>query len=127
MATKGYLRALLEGCCPRCRQGKVYAFPIKYFSKRHLMHADCQICGLHFEVEPGLFWGAMYVSYAFSVAISVIFGFGTFFLFHDPDVWVYLAIVITALILFSPFSLRYSRIIMLYLFSGIKFDRKKFG
>ncbi len=127
MAAKSYLAAMLDGSCPRCRQGKVYAYPLQHFSKRHEMNRDCPVCGQHYEVEPGLFWGAMYVSYAFSVAISVIFGFGTFFLLNDPDVWVYLTIVISALIFFSPLSLRYSRIIMLYLFSGIKFDKKKFG
>ncbi len=127
MATVSYFRALAEGRCPRCRQGKVYAYPMSQFSKRHIMNSDCPVCGQHYEVEPGLFWGAMYVSYAFSVAISIIFGFGTFFLLHDPDVWVYLAIVISALILFSPFSLRFSRIIMLYLFSGIEFKQNKFN
>ncbi|MEY4912742.1 MAG: hypothetical protein RL025_569, partial [Bacteroidota bacterium] len=39
------------------------------------MHQDCPHCGFHFEIEPGFFWGAMYISYAFSVAVSVTFGF----------------------------------------------------
>ncbi|MBU6274968.1 MAG: DUF983 domain-containing protein, partial [Bacteroidetes bacterium] len=52
------------------------------------MHDDCPHCGFHFEIEPGFFWGAMYISYAFSVAVSVIFGVATYVVFDDPALWV---------------------------------------
>ena len=32
------------------------------------MHEDCPHCGHHFEKEPGFFLGAMYVSYALTIA-----------------------------------------------------------
>jgi len=35
------------------------------------MHEECNACGLHYELEPGFFQGAMYVSYALGVALSV--------------------------------------------------------
>lgn len=85
------------------------------------MHKDCAVCGLHFEVEPGFFWGAMYISYAFGVAISVVAGVITSVVLKDPEIWVYIAAVITPLILLSPQSMRYSRVLMLYLFGGISF------
>jgi len=85
------------------------------------MHKDCAVCGLHFEVEPGFFWGAMYISYAFGVAISVVAGVITSVVLQDPEIWVYIAAVITPLILLSPQSMRYSRVLMLYLFGGISY------
>lgn len=35
--------------------------------------------------EPGFFWGAMYISYAFSMAIVVAVGIAVFVLRHNPD------------------------------------------
>ena len=60
------------------------------------MNAECSHCGLHFEVEPGFFIGAMYVSYAFS-----------------------LGIIATLLV---PFSFRYARTIFLHLFGGVDYS-----
>ena len=90
--------------------------------ERTVMNQHCPHCQLRFEIEPGFFWGAMYFSYAFSVAITVIIGFLTFFLFNDPDILVYLGIIIPAMILFSPVSLRYSRVLMLYMFGEITYN-----
>ena len=35
------------------------------------MHTHCSSCHLKYEKEPGFFYGAMYVSYALTVAIFV--------------------------------------------------------
>ena len=35
------------------------------------MHADCSVCGLDYEPEPNFYYGAMYVSYAYTVALFV--------------------------------------------------------
>ncbi|MBA4303437.1 MAG: DUF983 domain-containing protein [Sphingobacteriaceae bacterium] len=88
------------------------------------MHQTCPHCGLKFEVEPGFFWGAMYFSYAFGVAISVIFGVLAYWLFDDPEIWVYMVVIFTPLFLLSPLSMRYSRVLMLYLFGEIEFEEK---
>ena len=32
------------------------------------IHEHCPHCNLHFEIEPGYFYAAMYVSYALNVA-----------------------------------------------------------
>ncbi|MBK9636286.1 MAG: DUF983 domain-containing protein [Bacteroidetes bacterium] len=43
-------------------------YHLKTMSK---MHSHCPNCGLNFEPEPGYYYGAMYVSYAFTIAVSV--------------------------------------------------------
>lgn len=99
----------------------MFKYKVWNWFRAYDMHEDCAVCGLHFEVEPGFFWGAMYISYAFGVAISVVAGVITSVVLDDPELWVYIVAVITPLILLSPQSMRYSRVLMLYLFGGISF------
>ncbi|WP_338092188.1 DUF983 domain-containing protein [Solitalea lacus] len=86
------------------------------------MHQNCPVCGLRFEIEPGFFWGGMYVSYALNVAQSVTLGVATYVLLNDPSPWVYLSIIIGAIIFFMPFNFRYGRVLMLHFFSPVRFD-----
>lgn len=83
------------------------------------MHERCPVCGLHYEVEVGFFWGAMYISYGFSVGVILVAGILLFYLANDPPVWVYLTVVATTIILSTPVLFRYARILMLYFFGGI--------
>ena len=119
-----YREALCQGKCPRCRQGDIFKFPlpkVRYFWK---MNHHCPHCGITFEPEPGFYFGAMFISYAFSVALLTVVGVGLFILFHPPE-WVYLTSVIISVLLFTPLSFRYSRILFLYFFGGISFDEHR--
>jgi uncharacterized protein (DUF983 family) len=115
--------SILEGKCPRCQSGKM--FKHNAVSKKFTeMFADCPVCGLHYEIEPGFFWGAMYVSYAITVAIMIILGLAVLYIGNDPDFWVYMGIIIPAFFIAAPFTYRYSRIIMLHTFSSISFEER---
>ena len=93
-------------------------YNIRYMGR---MHEECPVCGLKFELEPGFFYGAMYISYAFSVGILLVTTFLLYFLFDDPALTVYI-VTITAISLISyPLNFRYSRILFLHLFGGVKF------
>jgi hypothetical protein len=85
------------------------------------MYVDCPVCHLRFEREPGFYYGAMYVSYAFSVALVFILGTATFYILDNPDLWVYATIIFSSALLLLPLLFRYSRIIYLYTFGGVKF------
>lgn len=113
--------ALLNGRCPRCRQGKLFAYPAFNLLKFQMMNHTCPHCGVLLEPEPGFYQGAMYVGYAFTVATIVIVGV-LLYLLGDPSPWVYITTVITIMVLLIPFNYRYSRIVYLYLFGGIRFD-----
>ncbi|NJL14311.1 MAG: DUF983 domain-containing protein [Microscillaceae bacterium] len=82
----------------------------------------CPRCGLKYEREPGFFYGSMYISYAFTVAIVLTFGLGANILGNDPPLWVYLTAITVALLIFSPLSFRYARVLMLHLFGGVAYD-----
>jgi uncharacterized protein (DUF983 family) len=85
------------------------------------MHEHCPHCGADFQNEPGFYLGAMYVSYAFTVAIFVGCWIALRVLL-DPSLATYMLVVIIASIIFAPFNFRLSRIIWLYWFGGLRFD-----
>jgi uncharacterized protein (DUF983 family) len=115
-------QSILEEKCPRCRVGKMFGtspYRIRTFDK---MHENCPECGLKFDIEPGFYTGAMYVSYAFSVAIFLVTGFCLYLFFNDPDLIVYVLTTFSIVILLFPLLYRYSRVIYLHLFGGIRYD-----
>lgn len=118
-------KAIVECRCPNCRTGKMFKYPAMQLHRATAMHESCPHCNFRFEIEPGFFWGAMYISYAFGVAISVAFGLLANYLFNDPAIWVYMVVIFTPLLLLSPLSMRYSRVLMLYFFGGVKYRPSK--
>jgi hypothetical protein len=87
------------------------------------MNEFCPHCGLRLEPEPGFYQGAMYVSYAFTVAVLIMVGVILYFTFN-PSEWVYIGIVIGIMVLLVPLNYRYSRILYLYMIGGIKYDQR---
>jgi ABC-type proline/glycine betaine transport system permease subunit len=79
------------------------------------MNAKCEHCELKYEMEPGFFQGAMYVSYALGVALSV-FVFLTFFLVIGFDPLWFFIVNTLALVFFAPFLFRFARAIYLNIF-----------
>ena len=84
------------------------------------MNETCPHCGVRLEPEPGFYQGAMYVGYGFTVAVIVIVGV-LLFVLGDPSEWVYIGIIIGLMILLAPLNYRYSRIVYLTLFGGLKY------
>ena len=91
------------------------------------MHETCDVCGLQYEREPGFFYGAMYVSYAFSVGILLTNVFVLYNFFNDPDIWIYITSVTVTSLLLYPVVFRFSRIIFLHVFGGVKFEGEKYA
>ena len=120
-------KALFTEKCPRCRQGEVFLNPLYKLRKPLKTHTFCPVCRVRYEVEPGFFWGAMYISYALSVALFAVVIIAISILMDEPEFIHYLLGVLLATAVFSPFSFRFSRVLMLYWFSGIKYDSKFSG
>ncbi len=122
MADVSKLQAVLEGLCPRCRKGKIFSKP--FYSPRAFdeMHEHCPHCGLRFEIEPGYFIGAMYVSYALSGGVALVLAFTLFYFFGDPEGWVYAAVIAPVMVLIAPVNFRMSRVVWLHYVAGIKYQ-----
>ena len=122
MPTPSRLKAILEAKCPRCREGHMFEFPLTHFRKFSRMHKHCPECKLRFEVEPGFYFGAMYISYAMSVLIFLVVGVAIYQLFENPDYYYYVIGIPLVVLILLPFLYRYSRVLFLHLFGGIKYD-----
>ncbi|MBL3655967.1 DUF983 domain-containing protein [Fulvivirga sediminis] len=115
------LEAVAAGKCPRCRKGKMFKYPAYNLTKFTEMNEECEHCHLKFEREPGFFIGAMYVSYAFSVALFVTVGVGLSVL-GDFSLTTYVLSTTASVLLLLPILFRYSRIIFLHAFGGVKYQ-----
>lgn len=112
--TKIYSIVLVK--CPRCHQGPLFVNSNPYKMKNwDVMHEDCPVCGLHYELEPGFFQGAMYVSYALGVALSVAI-FLIYWLFIGFNPLGYMIANTAALVGFAPLLFRWARSLYLNLF-----------
>ncbi len=76
---------MFQGKCPRCQSGKIFKSSAVNLRKFTDMNADCPVCGLHFEIEPGFFWGAMYVSYTITTGMMLVLGGLTYYIGNNPD------------------------------------------
>lgn len=113
--------AMSKGLCPQCREGKMFKYPLRKISKFAEMNENCPVCGLKFEVEPGFWYGAMFVSYANTILLLVIMGIGMFYLFNDPPTLYYIVAITIVSILFVPFNFRISRSVFLHLFGFVEY------
>ena len=85
------------------------------------MKEQCGNCGQPFELEPGFYWGAMYVAYGISSAIIL----GTFiilrFIIGYTMMQSYIAVCILILFLI-PYVFRLARSLWIHLY--VKYDPK---
>lgn len=121
MAEKSLTDALFKGKCPRCREGRMFTYPLSQWHRFNKMNKVCPHCGVRFDPEPGFYQGAMYVGYAFTISVLVVVSLLLYILGNDSDV-VYISTVIGVMVLIAPLNYRYSRIVYLYMFGGIRYD-----
>jgi hypothetical protein len=100
----------------------MFAYPAIHLTKFNVMNPTCPCCGVRLEPEPGFYQGAMYVSYAITIAFMIVISILLYYFFGDPSEWVYIGAVIGVMVLLVPLNYRYSRIMFLYFFGGIKYD-----
>jgi uncharacterized protein (DUF983 family) len=123
--SRGYISTTLGCRCPRCREGKLFRYPISFnFKKTMEMNRNCPVCGQPTEIEVGFYYGTSYVSYALTVAISVatllawyiIIGLST----SDNRFFYWLGFNAVFLIFLQPWLMRLSRSIWISWF--VRYD-----
>jgi uncharacterized protein (DUF983 family) len=108
--------------CPRCHTGKLFTASNPYNLKDlGKMPPECTHCGQPFSPEPGFYFGATYVSYAFSVAFFII-GFGINWLFFKAEFYNTFITLAVIFILFTPIVYRLSRTIWIHFF--VRYDKQ---
>lgn len=121
MCNKSGVKALFGAKCPQCREGKLFPVSVISFRKLSDVNKKCSVCDANFSPEPDFFYGAMYVSYAFSVALIMTVLTAINVLVTKPELWMYLTTIVVGNIVLMPLMLRYSKVIYLNLMSKLKF------
>ena len=105
---------MLHAKCPRCRRGDMFTGGIYNFGSNKILHS-CPHCNLHYEIERGYFYAAMYISYALNVGEGIGITALTYLITHNStSPWLYICSILLSLLVLSPINFRYSRVILLY-------------
>lgn len=111
------LYAIIKGKCPQCRRGAIFTGNIYGFNIQRTNYS-CPHCAQRFEIEPGYFYAAMYVSYAMNMIEMISMGFATYYLsggrLDFDSLWLYVGVIFLGSLLLSPLNYRYSRVILLH-------------
>lgn len=103
--------------CPRCHQGKVFKEANPYMlSKMFHLHETCSHCSLKYQKEPSFFYGAMYVSYALTSGWFIVWYLLYITLLKNMETLTFALTMAASLIVLSPLTLRWSRLIWLNFF-----------
>ena len=105
--------------CPKCHGDTLFKTKLWEFKKMLSMKEECGNCGQHFELEPGFYWGAMYIAYGISSAVIL----GTFiilrFVIGYTMMQSYIAVCILILFLI-PYVFRLARSLWIHI--HVKYD-----
>jgi uncharacterized protein (DUF983 family) len=114
------LYSIANAKCPKCHEGKFFEHKLTYNpSKVTKLHDNCPKCNLKYMMEPSFFYGAMYVNYGITVALSVATFVITMGILNLSLLQCFAAIIATLLLL-APINMRLSRIIWINMF--VSFD-----
>ena len=114
------LYSVLTLTCPHCHEGRFFQSHPYDLTKAGDLLEHCPQCGRSYEMEPGFYYGAMYVAYGLGVGICL----ATFLLLHwiaplMPLYWI--IIVMAAVMIFGgPYFYALSKIIWANIFIGYK-------
>ena len=120
--TKAY--SILNNKCPSCHEGGFFKNKFSFSLKKVIqIHDNCPKCDFKYMMEPSFFYGAMYVSYAITVAVFVSVFIIAKLLFGLDILNSFAAIIIVSILL-VPLNMRLSRILWINMFVHYKSDEK---
>lgn len=115
------LYSIVNFKCPQCNEGDFFISHPYNLKTMGQPRECCSECGLKYAKEPGFYFGAMYVSYGFGVALFVAVVVLYYLIFNRVDVWIMLGIMGIISIITAPFNYALSKIIWANIF--IKYNK----
>lgn len=114
------LYSILGFKCPYCHEGDFFISHPYDLKRTGDIHDTCPKCNGRFNIEPGFYYGAMYVSYAIGVAAMVTVWVATAVLFPGMTPTALVISILATLILGSPLFYALSKIIWANIFFKYK-------
>ena len=108
--------SILNFKCPHCQEGAFFLSHPYDLRNMGRLHKECPACHRKYSKEPGFYYGGMYVSYALSVALSLV-AYGLFW-WLVPQLgfaW-HFGLSVVVLLLATPYMYALSKIIWANLF-----------
>jgi len=119
------LYSILNFKCPHCHVGNFFKSNNPYnFKSMAEAYEICPNCKRRLLIEPGFYYGAMYVSYALGVAHIVTFIVVKAIMGFEMEFWNFIILVGGFLLLLSPLYYALSKIIWANLFINYKPETK---
>tara|TARA_B100000902_G_C26710925_1_gene621845 strand:- start:65 stop:442 length:378 start_codon:yes stop_codon:yes gene_type:complete len=113
------LNSILFNKCPKCGKGDFFIRRNPYLNiilQKGDYHKNCSFCNCKFELEPGLFYGAMYVSYALAVGLGCFLLIFLLSTLGKEKFSLIILIIGLSILIFFPLNYYLSRLIWLNLF-----------
>lgn len=115
------LYSIVHRKCPHCHEGEFFVTRNPYdLSGAGDLLESCSACHRKFEPEPGFYYGGMYVSYAFAVAICVTVYVAMGILVPSTTPTTRLFWVLGVLVFTAPVMYAWSKILWANLFTSYK-------
>lgn len=105
------LYSIVHFRCPVCHEGAFFRSHPYDLDKVGDLHASCPVCGVRYEKEVGFYTGALYVSYAIGVAVSVSAWVAMLVLFPRLGIITQIVTIASVMLLGSPLFYALSKII----------------
>jgi len=105
--------------CPKCHCGKFWHKNNPYlniFKDNKLTNNHCDHCKFKYEIEPGFWFGAMYVSYGIAVVFLRIFADSLISLDKDRETLTIVSVLSILVIILAPLNHFFSRLIWINIF-----------
>ncbi|MDB4087208.1 DUF983 domain-containing protein [Flavobacteriaceae bacterium] len=116
---KGKLYSILFNKCPKCSIGSFWKSNNPYYNlffKAGENHNKCSNCELKFEIEPGFFYGAMYVSYGLGIGLGSIILIVALAVFQFKNILALTILIGLSILILAPVNYYLSRLIWLNTF-----------
>ena len=115
----GKLYSIFFNKCPRCNKGKFWKSNNPYYNlflNGGENHSHCLNCDLKFEIEPGFFYGAMYISYGLGIGIGSLILIISLAVFQMKNIILLSLIIGISILILAPVNYFLSRLIWLNTF-----------
>ncbi len=104
------LYSVLKFKCPRCQEGEFLEANPYNLKKAGDLKEVCSHCGLKYSKEPGFYYGAMYVAYAYGTALFVSIWVALSILVPEYTVELLIGLIFAAMIILGPYLYALSKI-----------------
>ena len=113
--------SVLKLKCPKCQGGDLFVDKNPYHFKRCLLMFDrCEKCNQDFQIEPGFYYGSIWMSYPLVVLITIIIT-SFFYLYLEVNFLFFILILASTMLSLQPLILRFGRAMWLNIL--VKKDR----